>query len=120
MARVVSATVDKMVSVYGSQPADIRAGIGPSIAAHHYEVGSEVVQKVQEAFGAQSDALLPSQNGSTQFDLWEANRSLLVQAGVKDVEISGLCTACHPGDWFSHRGEQGRTGRFGALIALRE
>ena len=116
--RVVTATVEKMVSVYGSRPTDIRAGIGPSIAAHHYEVDSDVVQRVRDAFGVQAASLLPSQNGSVHFDLWAANRLLLEQAGVKEIETSGLCTSCHPEDWFSHRGEKGRTGRFGALIAL--
>jgi YfiH family protein len=118
--RVVSATVEKMAEFYGSHPADIRAGIGPSIAAHHYQVGPEVVQGVRETFGVQASAMLPSKNGSVYFDLWAANRLLLEQAGVEQIEISGLCTACNPQDWFSHRGEQGKTGRFGALIALRE
>jgi YfiH family protein len=117
--RVVTATVEKMVSVYGSLPADIRAGIGPSIGAHHYEVGLDVVQQVRDTFGDQAEALLPTQNGSVFFDLWAANRFLLEQAGVRNIEISGLCTACHPQDWFSHRGENGKTGRFGALIALK-
>jgi len=116
--RVVSATIERMISEYGSNPADIRAGIGPSIGAHHYEVGPEVVQQVRVTFEPQANSLLPSQNNSTHFDLWEANRLLLEQAGVKEIEISGLCTACHPDDWFSHRAEQGKTGRFGALIAL--
>ena len=116
--RVVAATVNEMSAVYGSCPADIRAGIGPSIAAHHYEVGSEVVQRVRETFGSAAESLLPSQNGSTYFDLWAANQLLLEQSGVGQIEISGLCTACHPEDWYSHRGERGQTGRFGALIAL--
>jgi YfiH family protein len=117
--KIVTATVEKMETVYGSRPADIRAGIGPSIAAHHYEVGTEVVQQVRTAFGDDADTLLPAQNGSAHFDLWEANRNLLEQAGVREIEVSGLCTYCHPRDWFSHRGEQGNTGRFGALIALK-
>lgn len=116
--RVVSATVDRMIRQYGSSPADIRAGIGPSIAAHHYEVGPEVVQRVRETFGGEADAFLPSFNGSTHFDLWAANRFLLEQSGVEQIEISGLCTACHTDDWYSHRAEKGLTGRFGALIAL--
>jgi len=115
---VVTATVDKMASEYGSRPSDIRTGIGPSIAAHHYEVGPEVVHQVRESFGTKADSLLPSQNGSVYFDLWAANHHLLELAGVREIEISGLCTACHPEDWFSHRGERGQTGRFGALIAL--
>ncbi len=117
---VVTATVEKMVTFYNCAPVDIRAAIGPSIAVHHYEVGDNVIQQVRENFGQQADALLPPRNGSTFFDLWAANHLLLEQAGVQKIEISGLCTACHPEDWFSHRGEQGKTGRFGALIALKE
>jgi len=115
---IVTITVNQMVSVYGSLPSDIRAGIGPSIATHHYEVGPEVIDQVDRVFGPLAKWLLPSQNGSTYFDLWRANQILLEQAGLDQIEISGLCTACHPQDWFSHRGEQGKTGRFGALIAL--
>lgn len=117
--RVVTATVEKMISEYGSRPADIRAGIGPSIAAHHYEVGLEVAQQVRATFGADAESLLPSQNGAICFDLWQANRLLLLQSGVEEIEISGLCTSCCLEDWFSHRGEKGKTGRFGALIALK-
>lgn len=116
--RVVTAAVERMTAEYGTSPADIRAGIGPSIAAHHYEVGPEVVRRVRESFGEAADALLPSFNGSTHFDLWAANRLLLEQAGAREIEISGLCTACHTEDWYSHRAEKGLTGRFGALIAL--
>ena len=116
--RIATATVDKMVLNYGCDPADIRAGIGPSIGPHHYEIGPEVVGRVKETFGLRALSLLGSQDGSVHFDLWEANRLLLEQAGIKQIEISGLCTACHPQDWFSHRGERGKTGRFGALIGL--
>jgi copper oxidase (laccase) domain-containing protein len=56
--------------------------------------------------------------GETKFDLWAANCLLLEQAGVRHVEVAGLCTACHTEDWYSHRAEKGRTGRFGAMIAL--
>jgi YfiH family protein len=118
--KIVQATVQKMVENYGSEPVEIRAVIGPSISAHHYEVGPEVVHQVHDAFGKTAEHLLPSQNGSPHFDLWRANQHLLEQAGVEKIEISGLCTACLPDDWYSHRGEAGKTGRFGALIALRD
>jgi len=118
--QVVTATVEKMGAAYRCRPTDIWAGIGPSIAVHHYEVGKNVVELARKTFGQQAEAFLPSQNGSTYFDLWAANRFLLAQAGIQQIEITGQCTACHPEDWFSHRGEQGKTGRFGALIALRD
>jgi YfiH family protein len=112
-----------MTNRYGSNPGDIVAAIGPSIAKHHYEVGPEVAAQVVRAFGQNAEQVLESGNGvhapGLYFDLWRANRIVLESAGVKQVEIAGLCTACNPGDWYSHRAEHGVTGRFGALIALK-
>ena len=53
------------------------------------------------------------------FDLWEANRLQLAQAGVKQIEVAGVCTSCRRDLYFSHRGDHGRTGRFGAVVMLR-
>jgi YfiH family protein len=116
--KIAEATVKKMIAVYQSDPKDIRAGIGPSIGPHHYEVGPDVIEQVIKAFDFNAANLLTSINGSTHFDLWAANRLLLERVGLDMIEISELCTACHTDDWFSHRGEKGKTGRFGALIAL--
>ena len=103
--------------------ADILACIGPSMGAHHYEIGMEIVKEVKESFGQYASSLLQPNNGISvgsgiQLDLWEANRLILAESGVKQIEISGICTACDTSDWYSHRAENGRTGRFGALIAL--
>ncbi|MCK5428907.1 MAG: laccase domain-containing protein [Anaerolineales bacterium] len=43
---------------------------------------------------------------------------VLEQAGVCEIDISNICTACNLDDWYSHRGEKGKTGRFGVLIGL--
>jgi YfiH family protein len=115
---IISEAVQTMQSAYRSSPGDILAAIGPSIAVHHYEVGADLVGKVKEQFGAEANEFLLQEKDSTYFDLWQANRYLLEKSGVKKIEISGICTACNLQDWFSHRGEKGETGRFGALIAL--
>ncbi|MBN2502848.1 MAG: peptidoglycan editing factor PgeF [Anaerolineales bacterium] len=116
--QVGAAAVEAMVARYGSNPADIKAAIGPSISPEKYEVGAEVVAQVQAAFGADAATLLPRFNGSTHFDLWAANRLVLEQAGVEKIAVAGICTASNLDDWYSHRAEDGKTGRFGALIAL--
>lgn len=120
---VVSSALSAMHNEYGSQPAEIIAGIGPSIGPHHYEVGPEVAAQAMQAFGQDAGGLLRNSdpangNSRVKFDLWSANRLLLEHAGVRQVEVAGICTACHLEDWFSHRAENGKTGRFGALIAL--
>jgi len=73
---------------------------------------------VKDAFGPESESLLEEHGESIHFNLWRANRLSLEEAGVKQIETAEICTACNPDDWFSHRGEKGKTGRFGALIAL--
>ncbi|KAA3647263.1 MAG: peptidoglycan editing factor PgeF [Chloroflexi bacterium] len=115
---VVTATLEAMQGHYGTKAENVLAGIGPAISPERYEVGPEVVAEVEECFGTDAAELLPRYNGSTHFDLWKTNQYLLEQAGVKQVEVAGLCTASNPEDWFSHRGDKGKTGRFGALVAL--
>ena len=111
---------EAMTARFGTRPADLLAAIGPSIGPDHYEVGPDVGRQVQAAFGADAPALLPERAGRIHFDLWAANRLLLERAGVGQIELAGLCTACHVDDWFSHRAEHGQTGRFGLLAALQD
>ena len=113
-----AAAVEAMQQAYGSVPSEIHAAIGPSIGAHHYAVGNEVVSQVEQAFGDDASGLLLASLKEVQFDLWAANRLVLERSGVQQIEVAGICTACNQHDWFSHRGEHGRTGRFGALITL--
>lgn len=116
--RVVRAAVEAMHAAYHTRPSDIVAAIGPSIGAHHYEVGPDVELLVRDAFGINAAALLPTARGGVQFDLWAANQLILEECGVRQIELAEVCTACHLEDWFSHRGEKGRTGRFGVLFGL--
>ena len=116
--KVAGQVVSTMQSAYGSRPGDILAAIGPAIGPDHYAVGPVVIEQVNYAFGKDSESILLEQNNKTHFDLWSANKMILQQAGVTQIEVAGLCTACHPEDWYSHRAQKGKTGRFGALIAL--
>ena len=115
---VAGAAVRAMHERYGTRPEDILAGIGPSICPEHYAVGPEVAARVEQAFGEDAPELLRQGQQKVHFDLWRANTLALEKAGVRQVEVSGLCTACHVEDWYSHRAEKGQTGRFGALLAL--
>jgi YfiH family protein len=119
LARAVTATVEAMATRYGTRPADLHAAIGPSIGPCHYAVGAEVVAQTRATFERADEDLLSRVNGGHHLDLWAANARALREAGVHQVEVAGICTACHTGEFFSHRGEGPVTGRFGALIGLR-
>lgn len=118
--RAVSAAVERMQVQYGSRPADILAGIGPSICADHYQIGPEVAAAVHSSFGTNVGAVLSRSNGSLHLDLWKANQIILAESGVRQVEQSGLCTACQVADWYSHRAEKGKTGRYGVLLSAKK
>lgn len=124
--QIAAAAVQKMCEHYGSKPADILAGIGPSIGVEHYPVGSDVVAEVVRSFGDKASRFLSGLDGGdwnggnprAKFDLWAANQAILEKSGVGTIEVAGFCTACHTDDWYSHRAERGQTGRFGAMIGL--
>jgi hypothetical protein len=103
---------------YGSRPADVIVGIGPSIGVDHYEVGEDVAAKFREKYPDSAGQIIQHSDGGVFLDLWAANTLQLQRAGVERIQVSGICTACNLADWFSHRAEKGRTGRFGAVIAL--
>ena len=117
------AMVRAMQQQFGSNPAELLAGVGPCISWQNYEVAEPLVSEVQAAF-AEWELLLnkPGEkgNGRYHYDLPEANRQRLLQAGVQQIELSGLCTADRTDLFFSHRAERGKTGRFGSIFVLGE
>ena len=122
------AMVRAMVKAFGSDPAALIAGIGPCIGPCCYEVGEQVIKAVYETF-PRADALFVehmgekrpfSQGNGPHFDMPEANRRNLADAGIQQIELSGLCTACRTDLFFSHRAEYGKTGRFGTIFILQD
>ncbi|MFN8482222.1 MAG: peptidoglycan editing factor PgeF [Anaerolineae bacterium] len=120
LALVAQKMAQTMADVFGSDPADLRVGIGPSIGPCCYEVRDDVAQATQAAFGDTAASLLPTARGRTTLDLWEANRRQVAALGVQHIAVAGVCTACHVRDYYSHRAEGGRTGRFAAVIGFRD
>lgn len=92
------------------------AAIGPGIGACCYEVGPEVL----EAFADLGEGIaVPSgRSGHGRIDLVEVATRLLREAGVERIEAAGLCTSCEPELFFSHRRDDGVTGRQGGLAWL--
>lgn len=115
----IAARAIREVSVrYGCKPHDIIAGIGPSIGPDHYIIGEDVYRKALPVFSDFKEEVLPQENGVLRFDLWRANENLLLREGVGQIMRADICTACDTERWFSHRAENGKTGRFAAVIAL--
>lgn len=128
VARIVGKTVVAMRERYGSRPEDVRVGIGPSIGPEAFEVGEEVLREFARAFPANPEIRLPHRDpeahrqGKGFVDLWSANEAAALEVGVlkENVEIGGWCTVSHPELFFSHRRDQGRSGRLIAAIILED
>jgi hypothetical protein len=118
VGKAARAAVQAMQERYGTSAERLLAAIGPSVGPDHYPVRDDVIREVRRAFGKSSAKHLSTLDGTVRLDLWAANQNVLQEAGVRSIETAQLCTACDPECWYSHRGEGGKTGRFGALIAL--
>jgi hypothetical protein len=114
----VKAAIKRMVSTYNVNAADIVAGIGPSIGPDHYTIREDVLAAFKNRFGHNWQKMIQFEEDKIHLNLWKANELNLLESGVSKIEIANICTACQTQDWFSHRAEAGKTGRFGALIKL--
>ncbi len=118
MEDVAGHTVRAMQAAFGCDPADLVAGLGPGIGPCCYQVGEEVIQAAAAAFPASAGLVRQQDDGTYHFDLAGANLWQLRRAGVAQCEVAPFCTACDVAEFYSHRAEAGRTGRFAALLGL--
>lgn len=120
--RIGDVTVKAMMKEYGSEPSDIIALIGPGICAECYEVSEDVILEFKKSFDEELwDSLFcRNENGSYQLDLWEANRQVLIESGLRpeNITISAACTCCIPELLFSHRASKGHRGAMAAFLSL--
>lgn len=125
VARMGEATLRAMRECYGTDSRDVICAIGPSICRDCYEVSADVAEAFKDAFARHEEAILRPEEGTAGekylLDLWEANRRVLLDAGVPENQISvtDLCTCCNPQLLFSHRASHGKRGNLGAFLSLR-
>lgn len=126
-------TVDKiaakllatMAENYGTDPGDVVCSLGPSICKDCFEVGADVVDAAREAFDEQAQRAIftahDNGDGKYQFDIWEANAQVLMEAGVprEGIEQPNLCTCCNPDLLFSHRASHGKRGTIMTFVGVR-
>jgi hypothetical protein len=86
----------------------LSAAIGPAIGPCCYEVGEEIAAPYRERFG---DDVMAGRN----LDLWTSAERALRAARVPRVHRFDRCTSCEPDTFFSHRRDNGDTGRQGVI-----
>jgi YfiH family protein len=124
---IAAVTIKMMQQHFNSQSHEIIAAIGPSIGICCFEVDEIVMNKVWELFGREmlwniDDKPLyqKQKNGKFLLNLQESNRQIMMKAGIlpSHIEVTDYCTSCRTDLFFSHRKENGKTGRMVAWIGL--
>lgn len=120
--RMAVKILEKMIEAFGTRPADVVAAIGPSIGKCCFQIDAPVVKLFGEHIPFTADILFddPSEEGKYRIDLWETNRRLLYDMGVRDIEVAGLCTMCDTQRFYSHRKMGEQRGVMAGIMELRE
>ena len=111
--------VETMCSHYGSRPADILAAIGPGIGPCCFETDQDVPDAMLAALGDEALAYMQQRGSKWHVDLKALNAHWLRLAGVEQIDLCPLCTACRPDLFWSHRKMGPARGGQVAAIALR-
>ena len=118
--RIVEKAVTRMTEVFGSDPKNLIAQIGPGIHLESFEVGDEVYQTFEkEGFPME---LISKKYEKWHIDLPECNRLQLVAAGVPEthIAVSPVCTFQQSDIFFSARKLSINSGRIFTGILLQE
>ena len=102
---IVEKAVTAMGAEYGAKPENILAAIGPCIGPCCFETDRDVADAMREALGADAEPYLTWQAPKYHVDLAGLNRQWLLRSGVlpEHIDVCGLCTACRPDLFWSHR-----------------
>lgn len=116
--------VRKTIEAMGSDGGDLSAIIGPGISQASFEVGDEVYERFRasgfpmERIARRWEPTPEKPEPRWHIDLWDANRWILEQSGVRDIHVAGVDTMTSP-LYYSARRETINTGRNYNWISIR-
>ncbi|MDE0324670.1 MAG: peptidoglycan editing factor PgeF [Candidatus Poribacteria bacterium] len=112
-ARIAVNTLAQMKASFGTLATNCQIHLGPSIQKCCYTVSTELLDQFAERFGS-------TVHDGKNLSLQDANLNQLVAAGLSptSISVSPLCTACRTDIFYSHRAENGQTGRMLSFIQL--
>ena len=114
-ARIVEKTLKKLMDM-GANAENIYVAIGPCIHKCCYEVSDDVALQFDEKYYDDCHT------GKYMLDLAAVNYDLAAECGVKEenISISQMCTKCNNDLFFSHRGQNGKSGTLAGVICMRD
>lgn len=116
---LASGVLEATVAALGVAPEDILVWLGPAISNAQFEVGPEVHDAFVAVHPDAEEAFdhSPYRLGHYMADLYRLARLRLEALGVTQISGGHFCTACEP-RFYSHRCDEGITGRMASVIWL--
>ncbi|HEY4600386.1 MAG TPA: peptidoglycan editing factor PgeF [Cerasibacillus sp.] len=116
--RIAEQMIVKFVAL-GAYAEDVKVAIGPCISQDNYEVDQHVMNRIPQEY--HKSVAIPTKERKYLLDLKQLNMDILLQSGVlrTNIEVTNYCTYRHRGLFYSHRREQGRTGRMIGFIGYK-
>lgn len=115
--------VERMESEFGSNPQNIKVGIGPSIGLCCFQVDKPVADIFNEKYSFAYKYIINDEEaeGKYKIDLLGINKEVLMLKGIKEenIEIGGICTKCNSDTFYSHRAMGEKRGTMGAFLFLK-
>jgi YfiH family protein len=115
--KIAQKTIGLMKSDFGCLPEELHAVIGPAIGPDSFQVGTEVVEKFEEAGFPMSQVWSDRgpgdgspMSGGHHIDLFKANKWILEESGVRDIQVFDIDTFTDT-SFFSARREGTACGR---------
>jgi len=104
----------------GVEMANLLALIGPSISKYYYEVDDRVIRMIRKEDLEKTTSSVGENR--FQLDLRQLNAEILLQSGVlrHNIDITNYCTFRDKDLFFSHRRDQGKTGRMLGFIGMKK
>ena len=117
-AGICEKALEAMVREFGTDPAHVRAAIGPCIGPCCFETGPEVPEAMRAALGEAAETAIRPAGEKYYVNLKELNRLWLRRCGVDRIDVSPDCTHCQPERFWSHRHTGFDRGAQAAIIQL--
>ena len=126
VANIAGEAIKKLSSEFGCSPENIKAAIGPCISNCCFETTKEVPDALHAKIGKSAEKCIKQQDSLEQqgdkylIDLKEANKQMLINSNVKDIDISDDCTSCMTDKYWSHRKQNTQRGSQASIIYIKD
>ncbi len=114
---IAGKTAEKMKKELNINPKNITALIGPAIGKCCFETEEDVFNQLIK--DKSQKKLYEKKNEKYFIDLKLLNYNLLVNSGIRNIDICDYCTFCMSDIFFSYRKDKGVTARHSAVVKIR-